>query len=52
MSWDLANVYAWTSNHKEALPICLKASEIYKNQLGHNLMEVVEYMKLLAIIYT
>ncbi|XP_020112687.1 protein KINESIN LIGHT CHAIN-RELATED 1 [Ananas comosus] len=49
---DLAEAYAAVLNFKEALPLCLKALEIHKAQLGLNSVEVAHDRRLLGVIYT
>eukprot|EP00262_Sarcandra_glabra_P009493 TRINITY_DN23900_c0_g1_i1.p1 TRINITY_DN23900_c0_g1~~TRINITY_DN23900_c0_g1_i1.p1 ORF type:complete len:664 (-),score=103.31 TRINITY_DN23900_c0_g1_i1:208-2199(-) len=49
---DLAEAYAAVLNFNEALPLCLKALEIHKSQLGHNSVEVAHDRRLLGIIYS
>ncbi|XP_020275965.1 protein KINESIN LIGHT CHAIN-RELATED 2-like [Asparagus officinalis] len=49
---DLAEAYAAILNFKEALPLCLKALEIHKAQLGLNSVEVAHDRRLLGVIYT
>ncbi|URE36640.1 TPR [Musa troglodytarum] len=49
---DLAEAYACVLNFKEALPLCLKALEIHKVQLGQNSVEVAHDRRLLGVIYT
>lgn len=49
---DLAEAYAAVLNFNEALPLCLKALEIHKAQLGQNSVEVAHDRRLLGVIYT
>ena len=49
---DLAEAYAAILNFKEALPLCLKALDIHKAQLGMNSVEVAHDRRLLGVIYT
>ncbi|XP_068650715.1 protein KINESIN LIGHT CHAIN-RELATED 1 [Aristolochia californica] len=49
---DLAEAYVAVLNFQEALPLCLKALEIHKMQLGSNSVEVAHDRKLLAVIYS
>ncbi|XP_064939967.1 protein KINESIN LIGHT CHAIN-RELATED 2-like [Musa acuminata AAA Group] len=49
---DLAEAYAAVLNFKEALPLCLKALDIHKEQLGQNSVEVAHDRRLLGVIYT
>ncbi|XP_008787385.1 protein KINESIN LIGHT CHAIN-RELATED 2-like [Phoenix dactylifera] len=49
---DLAEAYAAVLNFKEALPLCFKALEIHKAQLGQNSVEVAHDRRLLGVIYT
>nr|CAD1830803.1 unnamed protein product [Ananas comosus var. bracteatus] len=49
---DMAEAYAAVLNFKEALPLCLKALEIHKAQLGLNSVEVAHDRRLLGVIYT
>lgn len=49
---DLAEAYAAILNFKEALPLCQKALEIHKAQLGMNSVEVARDRRLLGVIYT
>lgn len=48
---DLAEAYIAVLNFKEALPLCLKALEIHKAQLGNNSVEVAKDRRILGIIY-
>ncbi|XP_077242013.1 protein KINESIN LIGHT CHAIN-RELATED 2-like [Tasmannia lanceolata] len=49
---DLAEAYVTVLNFKEALPLCFKALEIHKAQLGSNSVEVAHDRRLLGVIYS
>ncbi|MQL81573.1 hypothetical protein Taro_014021 [Colocasia esculenta] len=49
---DLAEAYVAVLNFKEALPLCLKALEIHRDQLGEKSVEVAHDRRLLGVIYT
>ncbi|KAG9451904.1 hypothetical protein H6P81_004808 [Aristolochia fimbriata] len=49
---DLAEAYVAVLNFQQALPLCMKALEIHKRQLGSNSVEVAHDRKLLAVIYS
>ncbi|XP_072960010.1 protein KINESIN LIGHT CHAIN-RELATED 2-like [Typha angustifolia] len=48
---DLAEAYTVVLDFKEALPLCSKAMDIYKEQFGLNSMEVSQLRRLLGVIY-
>ncbi|KAF6175017.1 hypothetical protein GIB67_039565 [Kingdonia uniflora] len=49
---ELAEAYVAVLNFNEALPHCLKALDIHKNELGNNSVEVAHDRRLLGVIYT
>lgn len=49
---ELAEAYIAVLNFKEALPLCLKALEMHKLQLGGNSVEVAHDRRVLGVIYT
>ncbi|XP_047316039.1 protein KINESIN LIGHT CHAIN-RELATED 2 [Impatiens glandulifera] len=49
---DLAESYISILNFTEALPFCLKAIQIHKEQLGNNSVEVARDRRLLGVVYT
>ena len=48
---DLAEAYVSVLNFNEALPYCLKALEIHRDELGENSVEVAHDRRLLGVIY-
>ncbi|XP_023733400.1 protein KINESIN LIGHT CHAIN-RELATED 1 [Lactuca sativa] len=49
---DMSEAYVALLNFKEALPYCIKATEIHKVELGTNSVEVAHDRRLLGVIYT
>lgn len=49
---DLAEAYVAVLNFKEALPLCQRALEIHRDELGENSVEVAHDRRLLGVIYT
>ncbi|KAJ0967344.1 hypothetical protein J5N97_024261 [Dioscorea zingiberensis] len=49
---DLAEAYTSVLEFQEALPLSLKALDIYEERLGCTSMEVVQVRRLLGVVYT
>ncbi|XP_039133161.1 LOW QUALITY PROTEIN: nephrocystin-3-like [Dioscorea cayenensis subsp. rotundata] len=49
---DLAEFYTSVLEFQEALPLALKALDIYEERLGSDSMEVIQVRRLLGVVYT
>lgn len=49
---ELAEAYIAVLNFKEALPLCLKALDVHRSQLGGNSVEVAHDRRVLGVIYS